>query len=129
MRGPVRGRREAVGTAEARGEGADASEPDCEADLDDRAVGVAQQRGGAFEPAGQQVLMRGLAEDAPELTAEVGGRKMRCAGKRRHVERVLVAGVDEVLRTKEVAGRGKRGHTATARNWTTMTKLLGLAGN
>ncbi len=37
------------------------------------AVGVAQQRRGPLEPAGQQVLVRRLAERAPELPAEVRG--------------------------------------------------------
>jgi hypothetical protein len=105
MGGPIGGRRDAVGTPEARGEGANAAQSHRKADLDDGPVGVAQQRGGPFEPAGQKVLMRGLAEGAPELAAEVRRREVRRPGERRNVERILVAGVDEVLGAKKVAGR------------------------
>ena len=62
-----------------------------------RAVGVAQQRGGALEAAGEEVLVRRLAERAPELAAEVRGRQVRGAGERRHVERLAIARVDRSL--------------------------------
>src|SRR5580765_2688464 len=67
--------RPAVGPAEARGEAADAAEPDGEADLRDAAVSRAQQLGGALEPAGEQVLVRRLPEGPPELAAEVRRRE------------------------------------------------------
>jgi hypothetical protein len=102
VRIPVGGRREAECPAEARGERAEAPEPDGGADLGDRAVGVAEQRRRSFEPAGQQVLVRGLAEGAPELTAEVRGGEARRACQRRDVERLAVARVDQVLRAKQV---------------------------
>src|SRR3954452_24774913 len=56
--GAVGGRRGALGAREAGGEGADAAEPDREADVRYRAVGGAQQRRGALEAASEQVGMR-----------------------------------------------------------------------
>src|SRR4051812_48511866 len=58
----VRLRRLPVDAPEARGERAEAAEADREADLGDAPVGVAQERGGALEPARQQVLVRRLTE-------------------------------------------------------------------
>ncbi|HEY8629134.1 MAG TPA: hypothetical protein VIL73_01150 [Gaiellaceae bacterium] len=69
------------------------------------AIGVAQQRSCALEPAGEEVLVRRLAEGAPELAAEVRRREPRSACEGRHVERVPVAGVDQVLGAEEVPGR------------------------
>jgi hypothetical protein len=60
-----------VDTPEAGDERADTAESDREADLGDRAIGVAQQCGRTFEPSGQQILVWRLAERAPELPAEV----------------------------------------------------------
>jgi hypothetical protein len=54
--------------------GAHAAKPHRDADVCDRAVCASQERRGALEPAGQQVLMRRLAENAAELAAEVRGR-------------------------------------------------------
>ena len=42
--------------------------------------------------------MWGLTERGLELPAEVGGGEMRCARERGHLERLAVAGVDQVLR-------------------------------
>src|SRR5260370_4344320 len=50
--------------------------------------------------------MRGLAERAAELTAEMRLREMRRLRERGDVERVAVAGVDQVLRTEQIA-RGR----------------------
>ena len=94
MRRAVGGRRAAVGAGEARRERAEAAQPDVEADVGDRVVGVAQELGRALEPARQQVLVRRRAERAPELAAEVGGREPGGAGERRDVERLAVARVD-----------------------------------
>src|SRR4051812_38641786 len=69
--GAVRRGRAPEGAREARGEGADAREADCEADLDHLTVGRAQQGGRPLEPPGEQVRVRRLAEGAPELAAEV----------------------------------------------------------
>lgn len=88
----------------------DAEQPDGDADVRDAADGVAEQRGGALEPAGQEELVRSLAESPPELTAEMRRREVRSAGERRHVERRAVARVDEVLRAQEVPGRWDRDH-------------------
>ena len=107
----VGGGRHAECATEARRERADAAQPDSEADVRDRAVGVAKERGGALEPTGQEVLVWRLAECAPELAAEVSRREARRARKLGHVERFAVAGVDQVLGTKEVAcGRDRRNH-------------------
>jgi hypothetical protein len=102
MRGAVGGRRRSVQPAEARREGADAPEADQEGDVGDGAVGVAQESGRALQPAREQVPVGRLAERAAELTAEVGGRQMGDAGEGGHVERLAVAGVDQVLRPEQV---------------------------
>ena len=60
---------------EARRERAEALQPDREADLGDRAVGVAQQRGRALEPAGQQVGVR----DSPNARRN---SRLKCARDR-----------------------------------------------
>src|SRR5919197_3011560 len=85
-RGAVGRGSDAVGPLEARREGPDALEADIEADLRDRAVGVAQQRGGALHPAGEQIGMRRLAERSPELAAEVRPREAGGACQVVHVE-------------------------------------------
>src|SRR4051812_41555728 len=59
-----------VDPGEAGGERADALQADAEADVGDRTVRDPEERGGALEPAGEQVLVRRLAERAPELAAE-----------------------------------------------------------
>ena len=66
-----------IRAAEARRERADALQADRGADLGDVAVGVPQQRRGPLEPAREQVLVRRLAERAPELAAEVRGGEVR----------------------------------------------------
>src|SRR5712692_7267616 len=98
MGGPVGRRGESERPAEGRGERADAAQADSEADVRDRAVGVAEQRRRALHPAGQEVLVRRLAEGPAELAAEVRGREVRGTGERGNVERLAVAGVDQVLR-------------------------------
>src|SRR4051794_12625671 len=65
----IRGRRDAVDAPEAGRERADAAQAHRQADVRHRPVGVAQHRRGALEPAREQVLMRCLAESAPELAA------------------------------------------------------------
>src|SRR5436190_4196573 len=79
---PVAGRGDAEGPREARGKGADAPQPDGEADLGDRSVGRAQQRSRALEAARQQVRMRRLAERPAELAAEM---RTRQSGRRRKI--------------------------------------------
>src|SRR6266566_769940 len=79
---PVGGGRHAERSAETRRERPDAAQSDGEADIRDRAVGVPKQRGGTLEPARQEVLVRRLAERAPELPAEVRSREPRSACKR-----------------------------------------------
>ena len=85
-------------------------QPDGEADVRDRAIGVAQQRRRAFQPAGQQVLMRRLAEGATELAAEVRLREARSARELRHIERLAVARVGEVLRAQQMPRRMRGSH-------------------
>jgi hypothetical protein len=102
---PVRRRGEPVRAPEARRKRADAPQPDREADLCDRPIRGAQECRGALEAPREQVLVRGLAEGAPELAAEVGLGKMCGTCKRRDIERLPVPRVDEVLRPKQVPGR------------------------
>ena len=52
--------------------------------------------------------MRRLAEGAAELAAEVRGREPRGACKRRNVEWLAIAGVDQVLGAKKMAGERDR---------------------
>jgi hypothetical protein len=105
VRGAVGGGGEPVRAAEARRERADAPQSDQEADVRDRAVGVAQERRRALQPAGEEVLVRRLAECPAELAAEVRSREVGGPRKRLDVERLAVAGVDEVLRAQEVPDR------------------------
>jgi hypothetical protein len=102
---PVGGGRYAESAAEARRERSNAAQSDGEADVRDCTVGVAEQRGSPLEPAGEEVLVRRLAEGPPELAAEVRRREPRSARERRHVELLSVAGVDQVLRAEEMARR------------------------
>src|SRR6185437_9610691 len=76
MGGAIGGRREPVGASEAGRERADAAQANRHADVRDRVVGVAQERGGPLQAAGQQVLVRRLPEGAAELAAEVGRREV-----------------------------------------------------
>src|SRR5262245_31631329 len=103
-------RRDAVGTREAGRERADAAQTDGEADVGDRAVGGAQQRRGALEPAGQEVLVRRLAERTAELAAEVRAREAGAAREVVDVQRLEVPGVGQVLGAEQVAYRGNEGH-------------------
>ena len=74
-----------------------------------------KQRGGALESAREQVLVRRLAERLAELPAEVRGGEVRGARERGHVERLAVAGVDQILRAEEMPGRRveRQGHQVT----------------
>ena len=63
-----------------------------------------QQRGGALEPARQQVPVRRLAEGALELAAEVRAREPGGARQVVDVERLEVARVRQVLGAEQVAG-------------------------
>jgi deazaflavin-dependent oxidoreductase (nitroreductase family) len=53
--------------------------------------------------------VRRLTEGPTELPTEVGGREPRRARERRHIERLAVAGVDEILGPEEMAGRRNGG--------------------
>ena len=46
-----------------------------------------------------------LSEHAAELTAEVGGRKVRDARNRRNVEGFAIARIDQILRAQKMARR------------------------
>src|SRR6266513_3167276 len=98
MGGAVLSRRRPVDAAEARRERAYARQSDLEADFRDGVVSVPQHRRRALQTPREQVLVRRLAEDATELAAEMRGGEVGGAREGRHVERVAVAGVDEVLR-------------------------------
>ena len=73
-----------------------------------------KQRRGPLEPAREQVLVRRLAERAPELAAEVGDREVRRPRERLDVEALAVAGVDQVLRAQQVPGGRDGCHAAGA---------------
>src|SRR5205823_4260465 len=75
VRLPIPGRRKTEEAREAGRERAQAFEPDREADLGDRPVGLTEQCRRALEPAAEQVSVRRLAEHPPELAAEVRPRK------------------------------------------------------
>jgi hypothetical protein len=94
---------------EGGGEGADAAEADGEADLEHPHVGGAQQVARALHAAGEQVLVGGLAEGAPEAPAEVARRDVCRARERLQVERLGVPAVDQVAGAEQVARqRGRR---------------------
>ena len=81
---------------------------DGEADVCDRAVGGAQQGGGALEAPGEQVRVRRLAEGAAELAAEVCAREAGGAGEVVDAERLGVPGVGQVLGAQQVADGGTK---------------------
>jgi hypothetical protein len=54
--------------------------------------------------------VRGLAERPPELAAEVRAREAGGAGEIVDVERLEVAGVGQVFRLQQMAGRGDEGN-------------------
>src|SRR5665213_2085621 len=54
------------------------------------------------EAAGREVLMRRLTEGAAELAAEMRKREPGRVREHRHVERIAVARVDQVLRAKQM---------------------------
>jgi hypothetical protein len=93
-------------TPEARRERSEAPQADREADVGNREIGRAQQRGGALQPACQQVGMRGFAERAAELAAEVRAREPGRVSHVVHGEALEVARVREVAGAQEVA-RGR----------------------
>jgi hypothetical protein len=107
---PILRRRHPVGATEARREGAQAPQPDGQADVGDRAVGRAEESRGPLEAPGEQVPVGRLPELAPKLAAEVGRREPSRARERLHVERLAVAGVDQILRTEQVTGWMRRTH-------------------
>ena len=110
MRGAIGRRGHPERPAEGRRERPDAPQADEEADVRHGAVGVAQQRGGALHPPGEEVLVRRLPERPPELAAEMGGREVRRLRERRDVERLAIAGVGEVLCAQEVPHRVHDAH-------------------
>src|SRR5262249_55877317 len=107
----------------------DALEPDREADVGHRAVGVAQQRGGALQASREQVRVRRLAERAPEAAAEVGAGEAGRAGQVVHLERLEVARVGEVLGAQEVRGGGYEGHGPQYCAWGPATSSSSLASS
>src|SRR4051812_22628883 len=113
MRRAVGGGRDAVRVGEAGREGTDALEADREAHVRDRAVRAAQQRRRALEAAGEQVLVRRLAEGTPELAAEVGAREAGGAGEVVDAERLEVARVGQVPGSQEVPGGWDEWHSSS----------------
>jgi hypothetical protein len=85
-----------VDALEGRGERADAFKPDLEAHLRDAVIGVAQQRCGPLEAAGEQVDAGRFAEGAPERSAEVRSGEAGRARHVRHVDALGIAGVRQI---------------------------------
>jgi hypothetical protein len=102
---PVGGWGHPEGPTEARRERTDAAQADRKADVGDTPVGDAEERSGALEPAREEVLVRRLAEHAAELPAEVGGREVGHFRQGGHVERLAIAGIDQILCAQEVTRR------------------------
>jgi hypothetical protein len=98
MRGAVGRGRKPECPAEARGERPDAPQADVQTDVGYPAIGAPEQGGRPLHPAGQEVLVRRLAEYPAELAAEVGAGKVRRVREPLHVELLAVAGVDQVFR-------------------------------
>src|SRR5215207_11729070 len=99
----VRRRRGADVSGEGACERADAGEADREADLRDAVVRRPQQIPGPLQPAAEQVLVRGLAEDPPKAAAEVPRRDVGGARERPEVEALGVAAVDQIPGPEQVA--------------------------
>ena len=110
MRGAVGHRRTAIRTTEARGERAETSQSDKQADLSNGAVGRTKERGCPLQPTGEQVLVGRLTKDSAELATEVSRREMNGSSKRGDVQLVGVAHVDQILRPQKVAGGRQGGH-------------------
>ena len=108
--GAVGQRRDAVDAGEAGGERTNALPPDRHADVGHAVVGGAQQSRRPFQPAGEEVLVRGLAVGAPELAAELRWRQARLRGEVGHGEGVGVPRVGEILRPEQVPGGGNGRH-------------------
>src|SRR5205823_6121749 len=87
-----------------------ALEANREADLRDRVIGVAEQRGGALQAPGEQVGVRRFAEGSPKLTAEMGAGEPGGASEVVHVERLEIARVRQVLGAEQMAGGRDEGH-------------------
>ena len=86
--------------------------PTVEADLGHRAIGVAQQRGGALHPARQEVLVRRLAERPAELAAEV--RRRQAGGARERRRRRAARGSGRRRGPSRGAGAGGAGATGVS---------------
>src|SRR4029453_14591388 len=112
--GPVGSRTHAERPMEGRGERADAPEADVQTDLRDRPVRVPEERGRPLHPTHQQVAMGRLAEGAAELAAEVRGREARGAREGRYIKGIAIAGVNEVLRSEEMSGGMRVGHSSAS---------------
>ena len=108
--GAVGGGRVAERPREGGREGAQALQADREADIGDRAVGAAQHRRGPLQSAREQVGVRGLAERAAELAAEVRRREPGGASEVRDRQRLAVASVGKVLGAQQVAGGRSGSH-------------------
>ena len=63
-----------------------------------------------FDAETREQILALVAKGAAKLAAEVRGREVRCSGKRPDVQRLPVAGVDEILRAEEMPGRRERLH-------------------
>ena len=108
--------------------GPEAREPDVQADLGHRPLGLAQQRHRALESAPLQVAVRRLPERLLERADEVRLGGQRDPRQRRHVERLVVRAVHLVASAQHAAAGGidpdhtsdtsvARGPRASERAW------------
>lgn len=111
--GSITGRRESVGSLEARGERPDTAQTDGHTYICHRIVGVAQQGRSTFEPTRLQVGVRRFIESTREGAAEMR-RGQHCG--RCHLIDCQIVGVlrvDQISGAEQIPRRGKAAHVAT----------------
>lgn len=85
-------------------------ETDRQADVGDGTIRRAQQGGGTFESAGEEVHVWRLAKGTAKLAAEVGARKTRCASEIINAEALEISRVREVLGSQEMSSGRRESH-------------------
>src|SRR5712692_281782 len=101
--GAIVGRVDADDVAKSTAEGAEAPEPDVEADVGDAPRGLAQQEHGPLDPPALQVSVRSLAKGRAESPDEVRLGDARHASQGRDVERLRVGSVDRIAGAEHAA--------------------------
>lgn len=111
--GSITGRRESVGSLEARCERPDTAQTDGHTNICHRIVGVTQQGRSTFEPTRLQVGVRRFTESTRESAAEMSTGQHR---SRSHLIDGQFAGVlrvDQISGAEQIPRRGKAAHVAT----------------